>query len=115
MAKRPPSSSVSSPIVRVRPEISPRASALGWNDSFSAAASTRSRVAGATSSRPLSAFDAVATDTPASRATSVSVTEPDRCLVTPNLSVRVSHLDTTVAACLTSRCRKGFRNLITKR
>ena len=68
------SSSVSSPMVRVLPEIRPRASTLGWKDSSSAACCTRRRVAGATSSRALSAFDAVATETPARLATSVRVT-----------------------------------------
>src|SRR3954451_3020133 len=68
------SSSVSSPTVRVLPEIRLRASTLGWKDSSSAACSTRSRVPGATSSRWLSALEAVATETPARLATSVSVT-----------------------------------------
>jgi hypothetical protein len=67
-------SSVSSPTVRVLPEIRLRASTLGWKDNSSAACRTRCRVAGATSSRSLSALDAVATETPASLATSVSVT-----------------------------------------
>jgi hypothetical protein len=48
MENLPPSSSVSNPIVLVRPEIRPRASAFGWNDSSLAASSTRWRVAAAT-------------------------------------------------------------------
>ena len=60
--------------MRVLPEIRPRASTLGWNESSSAACCTRRRVAGATSSRALSALEAVATETPASLATSVRVT-----------------------------------------
>ena len=71
--KRPSRSLVSSPTVPVRPASSPRAIAFGVNDSASAASVTRARVAGATSPRPLSALDAVAIDTPARRATSLSV------------------------------------------
>ena len=41
--------------------------------SRSSASVTRRRVSGATSSRPLTTFDAVGTDTPASRATTASV------------------------------------------
>jgi hypothetical protein len=53
---------------------------LGEKASSSAARCTRSRVASATSVRALSAFDAVATETPARRATSPSVTASDRRL-----------------------------------
>ncbi|MNW53026.1 hypothetical protein D3C74_305670 [compost metagenome] len=75
MTKRPSRSLVSRPTVPVRPASSPRASALGWNDKRSAASMTRVLVSALTWSRPLSALEAVATETPASRATSVSVTE----------------------------------------
>ena len=108
MAKRPASSSVSSPTVRVRPEISARASALGWNASLSAAARTRLRVAGATSPRPLSAFDAVATETPAKVATSASVVWV-RGLATKILSGNVSVVDTSLTRRLRSIRRKRFR------
>jgi hypothetical protein len=73
MLNRPSRSLVSSPTVPVRPASSPRASVFGENDSCSAASSTRWRVSVRTWSRPLSALDAVATDTPASFATSASV------------------------------------------
>ena len=86
MANRPPSSSVSRPTVRLRPEMRPRARPLGWKDSSSAARSTRRRVSGATSSRALSALDAVATETPARLATSASVIDPVRCRPTETLS-----------------------------
>ena len=64
---------MSRPTVPVRPARRLRASWFGVNEICSAASSTRRRVAGATSSRPLIAFDAVAIETPASFATSLSV------------------------------------------
>ncbi len=71
--KRPSRSLVKSPTVRVRPSRRPRAIGLGVKARRCAEASTRSRVASATSPRPLRAFDAVAMETPASRATSPRV------------------------------------------
>ena len=65
---------MSRPTVPVRPATNPRAIAFGVKDSSSAARSTRRRVASATSSRPLSALDAVAIETWARLATSPSVT-----------------------------------------
>jgi hypothetical protein len=86
MENRPLSSSVSSPTARVPPEPKLCASAFGWNDNSLAARRTRCRVAAATSSRALSALDAVDTDTPARRATSASVTACDRRRPIENLS-----------------------------
>ncbi len=51
-----------------------RANGFGVKDRAAAAASTASRERALTCARPLSAFDAVATETPAARATSASVT-----------------------------------------
>ena len=74
MTNRPSRSLVSRPTVPVRPASSPRASGFGLNESRSAASTTRCRVVSLTWSRPLSAFEAVATETPARRATSERVT-----------------------------------------
>jgi hypothetical protein len=68
--KRPSRSEVSSPTVPVRWVTRPWASVLGENASWVAACRTRARVEARTWGCPLRAFDAVATDTPASRATS---------------------------------------------
>src|ERR1041385_321116 len=74
MLNRPKLSLVSRPTVNVRPRIRLRARWLGRKPSCWAAAWTRSRVSSRSWPRPLSAFDAVPTDTPASRATSWMVT-----------------------------------------
>ncbi len=50
-----------------------RANGFGVNESAAAAARTASRERALTCARPLSALDAVATETPAARATSASV------------------------------------------
>src|SRR5690606_26041544 len=72
--KRPSRSLVRRPTVPVRPARSPRAIAFGVKDNSSAMESTRARVDSATSPLPFSAFEAVAIDTPARAATSLSVT-----------------------------------------
>ncbi len=74
ITNRPWRSLVSRPTVPVRPPSRPCARVFGTKDSCSAASTTRARVRAATSLRPLRAFDAVATETPASLATSVRVT-----------------------------------------
>ena len=73
MENRPSRSEVSSPTVPLRWAMRPLASALGEKASCSAACTTRTRVASPTSLRPFSALEAVDTDTPASRATSLRV------------------------------------------
>ena len=61
-------------MVSVRPRLSRRAAGLGVKPSSSITARIRSRVCGLTTSLPFSARDAVATLTPAWRATSRMVT-----------------------------------------
>ncbi len=61
---------MSSPTVPVWPASIAWASVFGVNEIRSAASTTRRRVSGCTWSRPLSALEAVATETPASWATS---------------------------------------------
>ncbi len=61
----------------MRPEFSARAAALAWKPSCRAAAWTRYRVSGRSEPRPLSAFEAVPTDTSARAATSLIVAAPD--------------------------------------
>lgn len=73
MLKRPSRSPVSSPTVRVGPACRLRATGLGRKDNCSAASMTRCRVSSRTWLRPLSALEAVAGETPASRATSLRV------------------------------------------
>lgn len=73
MENRPSRSLVMSPTVPVRPAKSPCASVFGEKWSCSAARWTRWRVSSRTCSRPLSAFEAVAIETPASAAMSLRV------------------------------------------
>ena len=90
----------------------------GVNESCSAAASTRCARRGATSPRPLSALEAVAIDTPARRATSLSVAAraalslprlhpPRRCSTASLSNVIAARLDVPAIATIPSR--KGFR------
>ena len=78
MAKRWTSGSRSStPMMLLRPLAKLLATRLGEYDRSRAARSTRLRVASEMRSRPFMALDAVVSDTPARRATSVSVAGRD--------------------------------------
>ena len=68
------------PMVPVRAELRALAKKFGVNERAAAASSTLSRVLAATWARPFRAFDAVATETPATRATSARVTVVDPAL-----------------------------------
>ncbi|WP_437440951.1 hypothetical protein [Rathayibacter oskolensis] len=72
------------------------------NDSAAAASSTRWRVSARTWSRPLSALEAVAIETPASRATSVSVIVP--------LGLRAAMTASGPTALLARQCRSWHRS-----
>lgn len=64
------------PMVFVGARLRARANGLGTNDKAAAAAVTASRDRALTWALPFSALEAVATETPAARATSASVTVP---------------------------------------
>ena len=72
---------ITAPMVLVPPALSARASGSGANSSLAKTRSTSSRVAGETDGEPFRTRDAVATETPASRATSRRVIRREGCLL----------------------------------